>query len=190
MPARDLLLVTATVLSVSASATAQDQDAQAHTTDDGVRPRLGFSMSGGFVVAAARSPSTIIPGEIVAMDARAGVQVNDVFAVYVQPSAVIGVVNTACFNMTEMVLAFWAPVLVDFTIANRVSIAAGGGIAAVPQEAPGWTVHFRAAVYAFKNERPRRHLAFVLDTRAFSFTVSSQEYAGGIFTLGVGYEWF
>ena len=162
---------------------------------DRVRPRLGISSAGGLLLAAAQGPGgQVLPGEAWDLDVRVGVQFNRIFALYAQPSLAIGVVNNACFGMTETVLALWAPLLVDFTLVDRLSIAAGGGVAGVPGEPIGAGIHFRVATYPF-TYRPRggfiRNGFMVgLETRAYWLIASGSEYTGGLFMVALGYERF
>lgn len=185
------------VLSIATSASAQNADATPPSphAGGGVRPRFGVSGGGGLLVAWAQSAGAPgLPGEAFAIDLRGGVQITDLFAVYLQPSVVIGSVNTACFGMTEVVLALWAPAMVDFTIANRVSLAVGGGLAAVPGEAPGWTAAFRVAGYPWMKRSTgtpiRSGLMLGLDARAYALNASGAPYAGVLIMLAVGYERF
>ena len=160
---------------------------------DGVRLRFGVSAAGGLLLASSQgSSSQILPGEALDLDVRVGVQFNRLFALYAQPSVAVGVVNGACFGMTEAVLALWAPLLFDVTIADRVSIAAGGGVAGVPGEPVGGGLHFRVAAYP-----SARRLGFVrdglmvgLESRAYWLSASGSGYVGGLIMLAVGYERF
>ncbi|HEY2367350.1 MAG TPA: hypothetical protein VGH87_13230 [Polyangiaceae bacterium] len=184
------------VLSLSATAAAQNADAvtDARVAASRVRLRFGVSTGGGLVLATPPSGGGILPGETWGFDVRVGAQLTDLVALYVQPSIMIGVMNNACFGMTEAVLALWAPAMVDFTFAHRFSVAAGAGLAAVPGEPPGWTVHVRAAGYPLMRRLPlkniREGLMLGLDTRAYSLNAGGSEYVGAIIMLALGYERF
>lgn len=184
------------VLCVSGSAAAQNEDVARPPTRHAVRPRFGVAGSGGLLLATAeQTGASTLPGEAFGLDVRGGVQFNDLFAVYLQPSMVVGTVNNACFGMTEAVLALWFPLLVDFTISDRVSLAVGGGPAAVPDEPLGWTVHFRVATYfhvhrSSPSSAVRHGLMVGLETRAYSLSASGSGYAGALVMLSLGYERF
>ena len=183
--------MTAGVVLLSAPALAQNDGVAA----SGVRLRFGISTAGGLLLAAAQEPGgQVAPGEVWDLDVRLGVQFNRIFALYAQPSVAIGMVNgVVCFNMPEAVLVLWAPVLVDFTFADRISVAAGGGLAGVPGAPIGASLNFRVATYPiarrWRNTFIRNGLMIGLETRAYWLTVD-RGYEGGLIMLAVGYERF
>jgi len=82
--------------------------------------------------------------------------------------------------------------IADFTIADRVSIAAGGGVAGVPGERPGGAIHFRVGTYPLMRRLPtaRDGLMLGLETRWYWLNASGSPYTGGLIMLAVGYERF
>ncbi len=163
-PIKKCLSFAAGIVFFSAPASAQNEGVAA----EGVHFRFGISTGGGLLLASAQGPvAQILPGEAWDLDVRVGVQFNRIFAMYAQPS-----------------LAF----------ADRISIAAGGGLAGVPGEPIGAGVHFRVGTYPFVKRLQDTFIGSAvmvgLETRAYSLSASGSTYVGGLIMLAVGYERF